>query len=227
MRRFSTILIAGALLVGLIAPADAAKTVTLWEDASGDADVGRGLGASIPGGWDLAEARVLRKGANLEFTVTHHDTPPTGSGPEMSRFLWNFAVDGKPYRFSVKSVDIGKPDVAAGQTTERVGRVDAQGQFRLEDGECTETSAGVRFVNCAPLEYLEGTWDLFRPPNPGSMSFTIILPLKTVKAKPGSIIGPAGEQICTICWVSHAAERSSGNTIIDAAAQLISWKVPK
>lgn len=227
MRRVSTILIAGVLLTGLIAPADAAKQTTLWEDASGDADLSQGLGASIPGGWDLAEASVVKRGADLHFKVIHHDMPPTGSGPEVTRFLWNFTVDGKPYRFSVKSVDIGKPDVAAGQTTERVGRVDAEGQFRLEDGECTTTSAGVNFVNCAPLEYLEGAWDLFLPPNPGSMSFTIILPLKTVKANPGSIIGPGAAQICTICWVSHAAERSSGNTIIDQANQLVTYKVPK
>ncbi|MGH2757795.1 MAG: hypothetical protein ACRDI3_08405 [Actinomycetota bacterium] len=221
MKKLTMILAAAALVVGVIAPADAAKPTKLWEDAADDADLNQGLGASLPGGWDLAEATVVKKGANLEFTVTHHQMPPTGSAPEFTRFLWNFTVDGKPYRFTVKSVDIGKPDVAAGQTTERVGRVDVQGHFRLE-GECkTVPGVGLSFVNCPPLEYLEGTWD------PGAMSFTVILPLKAVKAKTGSVIGPGGVQICTICWVSHYAERSLDATIIDAATQSVTYKVPK
>ncbi len=220
MRRFSTILVAGVLVVGLIAPADA-KPVQLWEDKAGDADVAQSSGQSIPLGWDIISGAVEKKGANLEFTVTHADMPPIGSAPEMSRFLWNFTVNGNPYRFTVKSVDIGKPDIPAGQTTDRVGRVDVQGHFRLEDGNCTTTSAGVNFINCPPLEYLEGVWD------PAAKSFTIILPMKIVKAKPGSVIGPGAAQICAICWVSHAAERSSGNTIIDDAFQTVTWKVPR
>jgi hypothetical protein len=222
MKKMVTVLMMSALLVGLVAPADAAKPAKLWEDGADDADLGQGLGASLPGGWDLAGGTVVKKGANLEFTVTHHQMPPTGSAPEFTRFIWNFTVNTKPYRFTVKSVDIGKPDVAAGQTTERVGRVDVNGHFRLE-GECTlDSTLPVGFVNCPPLEYLEGTWD------PAAMSFTIILPLKSVKAKTGSVIGPGPDQICTICWVSHYAERSlSPATVIDSAAQSASYKVPK
>ncbi|MEA2517091.1 MAG: hypothetical protein QOG16_929, partial [Actinomycetota bacterium] len=32
---------------------------------------------------------------------------------------------------------------------------------------------------------------------------------------------------CTVCWVSHVAERSLNNTIIDAAALAASYKIPK
>lgn len=221
MKKLVTIFVVGLLSFGVLGHSGAAKPKTLWEDVSGDADNGQGLGGSIPLGWDLATGAVVKKGKNLEFTVTHHDMPPTGSAPEVTRFLWNFTVNGTPYRFTVKSVDIGKPDVFAGQTTERVGRVDLQGHFRLE-GECeTVPGVGVSFVNCPPLEYLEGSWD------PGSMSFTIILPLKSVKAKPGSVIGPGGENICTICWVAHHTERSLSTTTIDTAVQTVTWKVPK
>jgi len=230
MKKIATLLMMSALLVGVLAPADAAKpkSTKLWEDVADDADLGQGLGASLPGGWDLASGSVVKKGKNLEFTVTHHQMPPTGSGPEMTRFIWNFTVDGKQYRFTVKSVDIGKPDVFGGQTTERVGRADVTGHFRLE-GECvTDSTLPIGFVNCPPLEYLEGSWDVFSPPNPGSMSFTVILPLKSVKAKVGSVIGPGPDQICTICWVSHYAERSlSPATVIDSASQTVSYKVPR
>ena len=218
MKKLSLVL-ASLMLVGVIGAAQA-KPVTLWEDVAGDATMGQAP-QSIPAGWDLLSGAIEKKGTDLLFTVTHADMPPIGSAPEVSRFIWNFAVDGEPYRFTVKSVDIGKPDVPGGQTTDRVGRVDVAGHFRLE-GECVTVNTGIDFVNCPPLEYLSGSFD------PAAKSFTIILPLASVKAKVGSIIAPGGDNICIICWVSHTAERSLGpTTIIDSAAQLVTYKVPK
>lgn len=211
--------LASLMLVGVIGAAQA-KPVTLWEDVPGDATMGQAP-TSVPAGFDLVSGAIEKKGADLLFTVTHADMLPIGSGPEAARFIWNFAVDGEPYRFTVKSVDIGKPDVPGGQTTERVGRVDVAGHFRLE-GECVTVTTGIGFINCPPLEYLSGSFD------PAAKAFTIILPLASVKAKAGSIIAPGGDQTCIICWVSHIAERSlSPTTIIDSAFQLVSYKVPK
>jgi hypothetical protein len=225
MKKALGLLLATGLLSGVIGHASAApKPFTMFEDASGDADAAQGLGTSIPGGWDLTGGTIAKNGANLEFTVTHADMPPAGSAPEATRFLWAFSVDGKNYRLTVKSFDIGKPDVAQGQTTERVGRVDAQGHFRLE-GECTRDSTlPVGFINCPPIEYLEGSWD------PANKSFTVIVPLASIKAKTGSLIGPGGGEnvsICSVCWVSHYAERSLNNTVIDSAVQATSYKIPK
>ena len=222
MKKLISSLLALAAFSAFALPASAAKPVTVFEDPAGDADVGQSLGQSLPGGWDLASGSIVKKGANLEFTVTHHDMPPAGSVPEGTRFLWNFSVDGKsPYRLTVKSADIGKPDVLGGQTTERVGRVDVNGHFRLE-GECaTDATLPVQMVNCPVLGYLEGTWD------PAAKSFTVLIPLKTIKAKTGSVIMQGPENICTICWVSHYAERSLNNTIIDGTVQTIAYKVPK
>lgn len=218
MRKLISLLLAGGLVFGLVASATA-KPTTVWEDAADDADLGQGLGGSIPGGWDLAGGALEKKGKNLEFTVTHHDMPPSGSMPEATRFLWNFHVGSTPYRLTAKSVDIGKPDVAAGQTSERVGRVDLQGHFRLE-GECvTEPGVGVSFVNCPPLGYFDGSFD------PATKSFTAIIPLSAMKAKKGSVVGPGVEQICTICWVSHYAERSLSTSVIDAAVQTKTYKI--
>lgn len=225
MRKAIAILISSGLLFGAIASAGAAaKPAVMFTDDAGDADVGQSLGASIPGGWDLAEGTIVKNGANLEFTVTHHDMPPTGSGPEATRFLWAFGVNGKNYRLTVKSVDIGKPDVLQQQTTERVGRADVQGHFRLE-GECfRDATLPVNMINCPPVEYLEGSWDI------AAKSFTVIVPLKSVKAKPGSVVTPGGGEntsICGVCWVSHYAERSLNNTLIDTAAHAASYKIPK
>ena len=220
MKKLS-LMLASLMLLGVVGAAQA-KPVTLWEDVAGDATMGQAP-QSVPVGWDLLSGAIEKKGTDLLFTVTHADMPPIGSAPEASRFIWNFAVDGEPYRFTVKSVDIGKPDLLAGQTTDRVGRADVSGHFRLE-GECapTPTPAGPEAINCPPLAYLEGTFDA------ATMSFTVTLPLAAVKAKPGSVISPGGDQICIICWVSHTAERSvSPSTIIDSAFQLVSYKVPK
>lgn len=220
MKKLSLV-VAGIMLASL--GVAGAKPVTVWEDPSGDATIGGQAPQSIPAGWDLTSATIEKKGSDLLFTVTHADMPPIGSAPEASRFIWNFTVGKEPYRFTVKSADLGKPDVLAGQTTERVGRADVAGHFRLE-GECvsTPTPAGPSTINCPPVAYLEGSFD------PATMSFTVILPLETVKAKPGTVIGPGSDQICIICWVSHTAERSlSPNTIIDSAVMMKSYKVPK
>ena len=219
MKKLSVV-VASLMLVGVIGAAQA-KPVTLWEDGAGDAAI-QGQVPGSPAGWDLTSGTIEKKGTDLLFTVTHAEMPPIGSGPEAARFLWNFSVDGEPYRLTVKSGDIGKPDVASGQTTERVGRADVAGHFRLE-GECASTPAagGLSFVNCPPLAYLAGTFDA------ATMSFTVVVPLADIKAKTGSLIGPGGSNICIICWVTHLAERSFDNTIIDSAAQLTSYKVPK
>ena len=225
MKKLISILLAGGLVFGVVGAAQAGgKAATMWKDDSGDADLGQGLGASIPGGFDLAGGSIVKNGANLDFTVTHHDMPPTGSAPEAARFLWNFNVGKAPFRLTVKSADIGKPDVFTQTGTERIGRVDVQGHFRLE-GACETTypvPANFGFVNCPVIGYFDGSFD------PASKSFTASIPLKALKAKPGSVVTAGGDNICPICWVSHYAERSlSPTTIIDGAAQTGSYKVPR
>lgn len=152
MRKLLTAALAGGLLAAVMVPAQAAP-VTVFTDASGDATIGGQSPQSLPGGWDITEGQIERKGANLEFTVTHADMPPTGSAPEGTRFIWNFMVGKTPYRLTVKSVDIGKPDAATQTGQERIGRVDINGHFRLE-GECaTDNTLPVGFVNCPVIGY--------------------------------------------------------------------------
>lgn len=221
MKKLISFLLAGGLILGVVGAAQARSPAKVWEDPAGDADNAQGIGYSIPGGFDLTGGTIVRKGANIEFTVTHADMPPSGSMPEGARFLWNFNVNKTPFRLTVKSADLGKPDVAGGQTTERAGRVDVQGHFRLE-GKCvTDATLPMQRVNCPVVGYYSGTFD------PSSMSFTAVIPMSALKAKPGSKIVAGGENICTICWVSHLAERSLGTTLIDAAAQTGSYKIPR
>ena len=223
MKKLISVLLAGGLVLGVVGAAQAGgKAATVWTDDSGDADLGQGLGASLPGGWDLASGSLVKNGKNLDFTVTHHDMPPTGSVPEGTRFIWNFNVGKAPFRLTVKSVDIGKPDLATQTGTERIGRVDLNGHFRLEGACETDTTLPLHFVNCPVIGYFDGSFD------PASKSFTANIPLKALKAKAGSVVTAGGDNICTICWVSHYAERSlSPTTLIDTAAQTGKYKIPR
>ena len=225
MKKALALLMATGLLFGVIAQAGAApKPVNVWEDAAGDADAGQGAGQSIPAGWDLAGGSIALNGKNLDFTVTHHDMPPTGTLPEGSRFIWVFAVGGKDYRLIVKSVDIGKPDAVNGDGTERVGRADVAGHFRVE-GDCVQDqSLPVGLVKCKTIGYVTGSFD------PAAKSFTAEVPLALIKAKAGlTVTGGAGAAagICAICWIPHHAERSLNLTAIDTAAQTVTYKIPK
>ena len=222
MKKLVSALLAGGLLMGVVASAQA-KPATVFTDATGDATMAQSP-ESLPGGWDLESGAIEAKGKNVEFTVTHADMPPIGSMPEATRFLWNFTVGKTPFRITVKSADIGKPDPATQTGTERVGRVDINGHFRLE-AECVSQpnpSGNLNMINCPVVGYYDGHFD------PATKSFTAIIPMKAMKAKPGSTIGAGGDNICIICWVSHTAERSlSPLTVIDSAAQSASYKIPR
>lgn len=228
MRKFFPALLAGVLVGVAALPAHASKPVKVFQDPVGDPALG---GAEIPvldaTGFDLVSGTIARVKNHLEFTVTHAAMPPIGTLPETFRFLWAFTVGKTEYRLTVKSADIGKPDVEAMNGNERIGRVDLMGHFRLE-GDCTAEPFAVVFIgiNCQPLAYLEGSFD------PPSASFTVLVPLKSIKAKTGSKIagsGGVGSEICeaTACWITHLAERSTVGTVIDSAVQTVTYRVPK
>jgi hypothetical protein len=231
MKRLIGIALALGVIASFGAPAGArskAKPLQVFEDPSGDSGAA-GENQPIPGteqlGVDLTGGTIALVGKNLEFTVTHSAMPSPGSFPEGARFMWHFSVDKNLYRFTVKSADIGKPDVVAQTGTERIGQVDTDGVFRLET--CTENpTPAITLIDCSTVADLEGSWDV------ANLSFTVVLPLKEVKGKPGSQVTGgthwAGTSSCIICWVPHYAERSlTPYTILDYAVQTKTFVVPK
>jgi hypothetical protein len=214
------ILMTTGLLVALAGAAGAAaKPTTVWTDGKGD--------VNVPGadalGMDLVSGSIVADKTNIDFTVADASSlPGIGAAPEAFRFLWAFDVDGTSYRLTIKSVDIGKPDVAGGTGNERVGQVYPTGEFRLE-GKCTTTSAGINFVNCQPLAYVKGAIDTSKN------TFTAFVPMKLIGAHKGSVItGGAGDAatICQVCWITHIAERSLNTTIVDDTGITGVYKVP-
>ena len=201
-----------------IAPwAHAGPAVVVVKDAAGDAGLN---GEEAPGaaeaGMDIVQGTIARVKADLVFTVTMASMPSQGSMPEAARLLYHFDVEKTPWRITAKSVDVGKPDLVARTGTERVGKVEMAGHFRLE--QCaSDTTLPVTLSQCNPVGYLTGKVD----PATKSLSWTI--PLATLKAKPGMKVKPgtsgASDTMCEICWVLHKAERSlTPVTVVDSAS---------
>ena len=225
MKKIAAILLAGGLVAGLVGQATAAPKPA-WTDEAGDADNGQGLGQSIPAGFDLVSGSIAKNGSNVDFTVVHADMPPTGSFPEGFRFMWSFAVGTTSYRVTAKSAEIGKPNPVDQSGVDQIGKVYPTGFFRLE-GNCGSIPVGnVSAVTCPTIAYLEGSFD------PAAKSFTFSVPMKDIKAKPGTVLTTGGGDAATLCkasacWTSHTAERSLDSTIIDSAVWSTSYKIPK
>ena len=229
MRKLIATLFAASLVVGLLSNASA-KPATAFTDPVGDAGVAS-QGQAVPGieqgGFDLVAGAVEAKGANLEFTVTHAAMPANGALPEGFRLMWHFRVGTKEYRFTAKSADIGKPDPLSGPNgTDRIGQVDLDGVFRLENWTDGQTVGTLTMPVYTVLANLDGKFD------PAAKTITIILPMKTVKAKPGTVIaggtGAAAATSCQVCWVPHYAERSlTPHTVIDYAQVTGTYKIPR
>ncbi|MDQ3983173.1 MAG: hypothetical protein M3271_10890 [Actinomycetota bacterium] len=229
MRKIGITLITGALLFGLLGSAHAGKATTVFEDPANDAgntEQGLALPPATAAGLDLVSGTIAKSGKDLEFVVTNAAAmPQMGSAGEAFRLLWHVNVAGEEYRFTVKSLDIGKPDVLAQAGTERLGQV-YQGVARLE--QCTEEAlpAVLRLVNCNASEYFAAVFD------PAAATVTWKVPLASIKAKTGTVIGGgtsgAAATRCQICWVPHYAERSlTPSTIVDETVMATTYKVPK
>lgn len=225
MKKALALVLAAGLLTGVLGTANAAKKPTvMFEDPAGDADNAQSTGQSVPGGFDLTGGTLAVKGKNLEFVVSHADMPPTGSGPEAFRLMYHFGVGSDQYRFTVKSFDVGKPDVVAGGVgQERIGQV-YQGVARLE--QCSEVAAPavLTLVQCVTSVYADALFD------PATGTVTWQIPLAAVKAKKGTLItggtSGAASTNCVVCWVPHYAERSlTPATVIDSAAITGTFKV--
>lgn len=229
MRKTMTfMLLASMLIATALAGGAGAKPVTTFEDPSGDITV---AGNAVPleaSGFDMTKGTIDKVGKDLVWTVEHSAMPPTGTPGEMFRFLWHVDIAGKQYRWTVKSLDIGKPDVVAQSGTERIGQVYPNGVARFE--ECyVDTTLPVSLSQCTVLKYYDVTFD----PAAGTMTWKH--PLTDLKLKKGSKIDPgtggASANGCQICWVMHYAERSltstgANSTTTDVATQTAIYKVP-
>lgn len=225
MRKLITFAVSAAMLATLTGHA-AAAPVKVFEDASGDAG---NQDTSAPGaseaGFDITGGTIDTVGKDLVFSVEHASMPASNQPGEVFRFLWHFDVGGKQYRFTVKTLDVGKPDAVAQTGTERIGQVYADGVARLEEGY-TDATLPITLSQFSALGYYDVTFDA------GEALMSWKMPLAALKLKPGSKVTPGtgGSTTtgCQICWIPHYGERSlTPNTVIDSAVMIKTYKVPR
>ena len=165
----------------------AAGPVVVGKDAAGDwgsatdptiAPLGDVLGQ------DLTEASIQMGDGAVDFIIKLNALPPTGGAPEVSRYSWNFSVDGEPRELDGKFTNFsrGVCDPTAG-TCPPPRNPDLY-PFSLR-GNCGVTPIGtVNFTTCEELALVPGAFDA------AAGTITISVPLDALGAKLGSKIAP-------------------------------------
>lgn len=226
----SMLLVVPALEAGAAKKKAAPKPMTVMVDPAGDAGnafQNVPVPVATEAGLDLTKGIIGQKGKNITFTAEHAAMPASGSAPEGFRLIWGLVVGNELFQMSVKSVDVGKPDVVGTvllqdpQGEERVGTV-YQGVARLEQCGTVESPA-ISFSACKALGYHKVTF------NAAKKTASWSIPMKDIKAKRGTKISAGGvlaDTGCMICWVPQYAERSlTPTTIVDNGTPTKIYKV--
>ena len=203
MKKIATLAMVG-LLAGMMAvPAEAGKKakgpLVVGTDPAGDwgTNADPGLAGSPLGdvlGQDMVGASIGMDGSDtVNFVIELNALPPTGGMPEVTRYTWDFTVDGEQRELDGKFTNYsrGTCDPTSGQCPPP--RDPGLQPFLLR-GECTETATpATTLVLCEELAKIQATFDA------GAGTITIPVPVEALGAKPGSkITGAMGTFDSTI-----------------------------
>jgi hypothetical protein len=223
-----TILVA-TVAVGLLAlpgTALAGKAVTVGKDAAGDwgkdvapdpamapafAAIGDGLGQ------DLVSASIGTKGKSVLFIIGLKSLPPMGGVPEITRYTWDFTVNGKGFELDGKFTNFSRGicDPTAGSCPPP--RNPGLQPFFLR-GNCSQVQ---NVVTCEELALVQGVFDA------GKATITIPVSMKLLKAKPGSKIVGAGGTFGGTVVAAPSAFLTSGNAPMDLLNTTKIYRVPR
>lgn len=231
-KRYAAVLLAALVAGALIAPNSALakkKTkgksgpVVVGTDSAGDwggnvdanlAPIGDALGQDLVG----AEIGPGEKGT-LNFVIKVNSLPANGGVPEVSRYTWDFNVDGDPVELDGKWTNYsrGACDPTSGQCPPP--RDPGQQPFMIR-GNCTVVE-GTNVTTCEEIALVQAVFD------PAKGTITIPVPAEAINAKPGSkITGGAGIFGGSI-EASPAAFLTSGNFPADTLVMTVEYVVPK
>ena len=227
---FATIA-AGALVAGaLFAPAaiagkKAAGPVVVGTDPAGDwgtaveptlAPVGDALGQ------DLTEASIsMADKATINFVIKLNSLPATGGVPEISRYTWDFNVDGNFTELDGKFTNYsrGACDPTAGTCP---APRDPGLQPFLVRGNCgIANDTGTTVTTCEEIGLVQAAFDA------AAGTITIPVPMDLVGAKPGSKITGAANLFGGSVSATPAAFVSSSGAPLDTLTVTGTFVVPK
>jgi hypothetical protein len=207
MRKIISAAVAVGLAAVMVAPAGVAtaakaKPVKVGTDPAGDwsqegdttvAPIGDALGQ------DLTAAYIgVADKKTLDFVIELNSLPAIGGWPEVSRYQWSFTVNGKAYELDGKFTNYtrGACDPTGGSCPPP--RDPGMQPFLLR-GDCGPDPNASNVIVCRELGIVQATFDA------AAATITVPVPMKLIKAKAGSRIGPAAAAAGGTITVSPSA----------------------
>ena len=215
VRKLIALVGAAALVASLFAGSTAAhakakKPTTVGVDPDGDwgttvdptlSPLGDALGQ------DLTSAAISFDGKNLNFVIGLNSLPPNGGAPEISRYTWDFNVDGNFTELDGKwsNYSRGICDPTSGQCPPP--RNPGMQPFFIR-ANCGAIE-GSNVTTCEEVGVVQGVFDA------ATATITIPVPLDLIGAKKGSKITPAANIFGGAISAAPAAFLTSGNFPMD------------
>ena len=218
-----TAVLAAALTGAAPAGAAAAKPKVLATDPADDwganvdaslAPVGDGLGQ------ELVEVAMQRDKKNLNFIFKVNSLPPSGGVPEFSRYNWDFTVNNNPIQLSGGFTEYlrGTCNPTYNPAVCPPPRDPGSAPFFLREGGCL---LGAPPGPCEELAKVNATFDA------DTATITVPVPMKAIKAKPGSKIGPAASALGGSVYAAPAAFVSNAALPHDTITITKTYKIPR
>ena len=194
-RRLFALIGAAALVSSMFAgsatvanAAKAPKALSVGTDAVGD--WGLNAPAAPPSqvgdalGQDLTGASISSDGKNINFIFEVNFLPPNGGAPEVTRYTWDFLVDGEFREIDGKWLNYtrGTCDPTAG--TCPPPRDPGQQPFVVRGNCHVEALVATNLTVCEEFALVKGVFD------PAAKTITVTVPMKAIGAKKGSKIEP-------------------------------------
>ena len=198
-KALASVLLGSLIAAALVATPGAAvagkkkapSKVVVGEDPAGDwgansaaggdaAPLGDALGQDLVG----ATIELAKDRKTVNFIIALNSLPPSGGAPEVSRYSWNFNVNGEPRELDGKFTNFsrGVCDPTAG--TCPPPRDPGLYPFSLR-GNCGVTPIGtINFTTCEELALIPATFDA------AAGTITIPVPTDVLGAKSGTKIAP-------------------------------------
>ncbi len=221
-------LVAAAVAAAMVLPMGAAQAakksgpVVVGTDDEGDWGDGSNTAVGDALGQDLVSAAIgMADPKTVNFVIGLKSLPPIGGAPEVSRYTWDFAVDGEHLELDGKFTNYsrGTCDPTAGSCPPP--RDPGLQPFLLRGNCRVDATLPVNLTICDELAKIQGVFD------PAEATITIPVSVEALGAKPGSkITGIAGTFGGTISAAPSAFVTSS-NFPMDLLVTTKTFVLPK
>jgi hypothetical protein len=171
-------------------------------------------------GQELVKASLARDGKNLNFIIQVNSLPPTGGVPEFSRYNWDFTVNGTAIQLSGGFTEYlrGTCNPTYNPAECPPPRDPGSAPFFLRQGGCLLSAPP---GPCEELAKVNGTFDV------DTATITVPVPMKVIKAKPGSKIGPGVSALGGSIYSAPQAFISNSALPHDTMTITKTYKIPR